>query len=99
MARWEAIMMRDPRPLVELMPITDIYADGIGEIENLGDCFRMIFFTYSRPLEGGATERVVVAKVVRPKKSILRGDSGAVAEWLARQARQQSAVDRAGLQS
>lgn len=73
--------------LVEGMPVSDVYADGIGAIEDLGDCFRTIYFTYSRPLEGGAIERVVVAKLVRPKKSILRGDGGAVAEWLAWEAR------------
>lgn len=75
----------DPRPLVEAMTIPDIYSDGIGAIENLGDCFRTIFFTFSRPFDGGAVERIVVARLVRPKKSILRGDKGAVAEWLARE--------------
>lgn len=83
--------------LVEVMPISDIYADGIGQIENLGDCFRMIFYTYSKPLEGGAQERVVVAKIIRPKKSILRGDKGAVTEWLEREARTHEARD--GFQS
>lgn len=92
-------VLRDPRPMVETMSVADIYADGIGEIENLGDCFRMIFFTYSRPLEGGAIERVVVAKLVRPKKSILRGDGGAVAEWLAREAKRRRKTDTEGLHS
>lgn len=76
-------LLRDPRPLVETSIVTDIYADGIGDIENLGDCFRTIYFTFSRPLEGGAVERVVVAKLVRPKKSILRGSQGAISQWLA----------------
>lgn len=85
--------LRDARPLVEMMPISDIYADGIGEIENLGDCFRAIYFTFSRPPDGGAIERVMVAKLVRPKKSILRGDGGAIAEWLAREAKRRRSPD------
>ena len=86
---------RDPRPLVEVVPINDIYADGIGSVENLGDCFRTIYFTFSWPLDGGAIERVVVAKIVRPKKSILRPD-GAIIQWMAREAqdRQMSGLGR-----
>lgn len=87
----EAIIVQQHAPLVEAMPISDIYADGIGDIENLGDCFRTIYFTFSKPLDGGAIERVVVAKLVRPKKSILR-PNGAVMEWLAREERMR-AVD------
>ena len=71
--------------LVETMPVNDIYCDGIGAVENLGDCFRTIYFTYSRPLDGGRIERVVVARLVRPKAAILC-KQGAVAQWLAREA-------------
>lgn len=76
-------MLYTPRPLIEMMPITDIYADGIGEIENLGDCFRMIYFTYSQPFDGGPMERIAVAKLVRPKKTILT-KGGEIAKWIAR---------------
>ena len=53
--------------LLEPYPVPDVYADGIDHIENLGNCFRMVFFTNAR--SGG--ERVVVGKIVRPMTSLL----------------------------
>jgi hypothetical protein len=53
--------------LLEPYPVPDIYADGIDHIENLGNCFRMVFFTNAR----GSDERLVVAKIVRPITSLL----------------------------
>lgn len=55
--------------LLEPCPISDIYADGIGRVENLGNCLRLVFFTWS---EG---ERVVVAKLIRPVSSMMSGTS------------------------
>ncbi len=48
---------------VEYSPIKDVYADDIDHIEVLGDTVRIVFFTW----EDG--EKVVVAKIVRPKAS------------------------------
>jgi hypothetical protein len=90
--------MRNPRPLVELMPISDIYADGIAEVESLGDNFRTIYYTYTRPYDcDEAIERVVVAKIVRPKKSIIR--VGDLQEWLAREEKRERKCAIVGLHS
>lgn len=65
-----------------LFSIPDIYADGMGAIHNLGDSnFRTVFFTWVRA-PSGLYERVVVAKIVRPKSSLRAG--GYIAKQLAR---------------
>jgi hypothetical protein len=57
----------------------DIYADGIGAVDNLGENFRSILFVFSRG-HGGILTRVPVLCLVRPK-SVLRKD-GAIAQQL-----------------
>jgi hypothetical protein len=58
----------------------DIYADGIGAVENLGENFRTVLFTFQRSA-GGILKRVPVVCVVRPKSSLLLKD-GPIARQL-----------------
>lgn len=64
--------------------LTDTYADGIGNVETLGETFRTILFAYRRT-EGGIIRRVPVISLVRPKSSLLLKD-GPIARELQRQA-------------
>lgn len=73
----------DPRPLVEITPVADVYVDGIGNMENLGDTFRTIYFTFARPYVCGPLERVITVRLIRPRRSLLTRDS-AMAQWLQR---------------
>lgn len=57
---------------VEPVPISDIYADGIAYIENLGNCIRIAYFTWTRV--EGHRQKVVVAKIVRPIASLLSNE-------------------------
>ena len=52
---------------VELIPISDIYADGIGAVEVLGGNVRVIYYTWEGP--PGERNKVVVAKLVMPIKA------------------------------
>ncbi len=58
-----------PETCSEPVPISDIYADGIAYVENLGNCIRVAYFVWQRV--GGQREKVIVAKIVRPMNSIL----------------------------
>jgi hypothetical protein len=49
---------------VELIPISDIYADGVGAVEVLGGNVRVIYYTWEGP--PGERNKVVVAKLVMP---------------------------------
>ena len=49
---------------VELIPISDIYADGVGAVEVLGGNVRVIYYTWEGP--PGDRNKVVVAKLVMP---------------------------------
>jgi hypothetical protein len=49
---------------VELVPIADIYADGVGAVELLGGNVRVIYYTWEGP--PGERNRVIVAKLVMP---------------------------------
>lgn len=53
--------------MIESTPVADIYADGIGAVEILGDNVRIIFYTQ----ENG--EKIISCKLVRPIKSV-RGE-------------------------
>lgn len=55
---------------IEPVPISDVYSDGIAYIENLGNCIRVAYFTWSRS-GGGPPEKVIVAKIVRPVSSLI----------------------------
>lgn len=64
-----------------LFSVPDVYADGLAAIHNVGDTnFRAVYFTWVRNA-GGVYERVVVAKIIRPKSSLR---PGYVAKQLAR---------------
>lgn len=69
--------------LLEPVSILDIYADGVSHVENLGGCFRTVYFTWSRPL-GEPACRIVCARIVRPNTSLLN-QTGAMAKMLASQ--------------
>lgn len=63
--------MDEARELIEPYCVQDIYADGIGDVQRLGDgVFRTVYFTWARSA-GGIYERHVVAKLVRPRSSLL----------------------------
>ena len=51
----------------EPVPISDVYADGIAYVENLGNCIRVAYFVWQRV--AGKREKIVVAKIVRPLSS------------------------------
>ena len=55
---------------VEMFPVPDIYADGIAEVEILGDGvnIRLTFFTWRNG------EKIIVARLVRPRSSFLAID-------------------------
>ena len=55
---------------VEIFPVPDIYADGIAEVEILGDGvnIRLTFFTWRNG------EKIIVARLVRPRSSFLAID-------------------------
>ena len=55
---------------VEMSPIADIYADGISDVEILGDGvnIRLTFFTWRNG------EKIICARVVRPRSSFLAID-------------------------
>ena len=54
---------------IEIFPVPDIYADGIDSVEILGENIRLTFFTWR---DG---EKVVVARLVRPKSSFVAIDN------------------------
>lgn len=50
----------------------EFYVDDLGSADDLGTNCRANYFTYSR-MPGGLFERVIVVKIIRPKRSIVRG--------------------------
>lgn len=66
--------------IVEVSPIADIYADGIADVEILGENIRLTFFTW----RGG--EKIIVCRIVRPKNSYLSVDH--IAAMIAEKSRQ-----------
>ncbi len=55
---------------IEMFPVPDIYADGIADVEVLGDGenIRITFFTWRHG------EKVIVCRMVRPRASYLSTD-------------------------
>jgi hypothetical protein len=55
---------------IEIFPVIDIYADGIDDVELIGDGanIRLTFYTWRHG------EKIVVARIVRPKSSYLTVD-------------------------
>ena len=82
----EVAMLPDEN-LIESFSVQDVYCDGIGDVENLGNgVFRTIYFTYTRTPGSNVLERVVCAKIIRPTASLLNPE-GMMAQWVARQRR------------
>lgn len=60
-----------PHGLIEPVPAPEIYCDGIGAIERLDHGTICVHFVREHlPLEGGAPQRVVVAKLFRPMEGV-----------------------------
>jgi hypothetical protein len=76
---------------------SDVYADGIGAVENLGENFRTVLFTFQRS-DGGILRKVPVLCVVRPKSSLLLKD-GPIARQLLAQGDPRTARSEARLHS
>lgn len=55
--------------LIEPYAVQEVYVDGIADIQDLGSCFRAVYYTLVR-MDGGEMRRVVAAKIVRPKTSL-----------------------------
>lgn len=53
-------------PLVEPMPINDIFVDGIARVEMIGPNVRFVFYSLQNPegADGSRAERVVVSRIV-----------------------------------
>lgn len=75
----------NPHDLMETVPLLDIYADGIAMVEPLsGDNCRITYFTYQRN-PGGGTTRVVCAKIIRHRSTLIVGQVAAMLEKWPRQ--------------
>lgn len=60
--------------LIEMFAVPDIYADGIGSVEPLsGENFRVTYFAYQRAAGSALLTRVVCARIIRPKSSVVPG--------------------------
>lgn len=56
--------------LIDTGLVPDIYVDDVGAVENLGDCFRTVYFTWARAPGGAIFCKIVVAKLIRPKRAL-----------------------------
>ena len=76
-----------PSDLVDFGGIYEFYADGIACVQDRGADFRTIFFAWEEVYDHGGCVQVprIIAKVIRPKHSILRGVDGIIAKMLAAQ--------------
>jgi hypothetical protein len=81
---------------IELVPISDIYTDGVGAVEVLGGNVRVIYYTWEGP--PGERNKVVVAKLVMPIGAVNeRALAKMLSEQLAAQrmvASEEDAVDK-----
>lgn len=70
----------NPHDLLEADTVRDVYADGIAMVEPLsGDNCRVTYFTYQRG-PGGTTTRVVCAKLVRHRSTLVAGQISTLLE-------------------
>lgn len=51
----------------------EVYVDGIGSVDDLGDTFRTIYFTFARIPGSTIFQRMAVVKIVRPKSAFAPG--------------------------
>jgi hypothetical protein len=72
---------------VELIPVSDIYVDGVGAVEVLGGNVRLIYYTWEGP--PGERNKVVVAKLVMPINAV---NQRALAKMLSEQLAAQRVV-------
>lgn len=71
----------DRRNLVEILPVNDIYADGIAMVEPLsGDNVCVTYFRYMRIPGSNAVTRVVCARIIRPRSSLVTGQIATMLE-------------------
>ena len=72
--RWRVGMSRwivPPDGLIEPVPASELYTDGIGAIELIGDGnIRLHMICDQMPFDGPVSQRVVVAKLIRPISSV-----------------------------
>jgi hypothetical protein len=66
---WDGAAM--PHTCVEVVPVSDTYADDIAYVENLGGNVRVVYFTWATV--DGRKEKVITAKIVRPASSLKAG--------------------------
>lgn len=71
----------DRRNLVEVLPVPDVYADGIAMVEPLsGDNCRITYFSYQRIPGSNSVTRVVCARIIRPRSSLVTGQIATMLE-------------------
>jgi|SRR6187551_2801662 hypothetical protein len=72
------------RNLIEPVPVSAVWADGIAYIEERGAIF-MVWYAYAAPHEGGREFRHVVAKIAMSREAFQRARcvifDGAAAQW------------------
>ena len=61
-----------PQGMIEPAPAPEFYIDGVGGIELIGACIRVYCIVEQLPLEamGGHAQKIVVAKIVRPLRTV-----------------------------
>lgn len=66
--------MTDGADLIEVIPVMDVYVDGVGMAETLtgGNC-RVTYFVYQHVLGHQGFQRVIAARIVRPRQSLIVG--------------------------
>jgi hypothetical protein len=64
-------MTKDPRPLIERVPVHDIFATDLGRIDVFESHLRLVLFAEQFETEGAPAFREVVGKVIMPRKVIL----------------------------
>lgn len=71
----------NPNDLMENVPLRDVYADGIAMVEPLsGDNCRITYFTYQRIPGATGLTRVVCARLIRPRSTLVTGQITAMLE-------------------
>ncbi len=57
--------------MVELGQVPEIFCSGLGKIENVGGgCLRFYLYVTQAPIDGGAPEQVLVAKLIAPMSAV-----------------------------
>lgn len=59
------------RGLSEIVPIQDVFCSGLGAIERIGgDCLRFYLYVSQSSDDGGAQEKILVAKFILPASAV-----------------------------